>query len=337
MVQSANAYRALRRIQVGYESIRGTAVAATQRLIGTVTPKQTQKYLRPSDYETGAFNDYISSDIVSVQMSGKFSAPAYYEQLGYPLGWSVRGGITPTGGASPYVWTYTPVQTATQALDTRTMEYGDDQGYWQTPFVFGTGFELSGKLEEAVKVDSDIVGQFMVAHALTTLSAPTPPNPIKVSQGKFYLDTIWTSLGSTQLPASLIDFSVKLVADKGQAQVPVRYMDGNAYYTDMAEQKRHLEMTVTLAFNSVTAALYTNYTAARQTLIWPAMKFTGPAISSGYDALEIAGCFLVDDFSELKDRNGQDNITLKLVSQLDPAAGTNEWEIILTNALATLA
>jgi hypothetical protein len=336
MTQSANGFRALRKIQVGVEATRGLAVPATARLIGTVTPKQSQKYLRSSDYETGTFNDYISSDVVGVQMSGKFSAPAYYEQLGYPLEWAVRGGITGTGGASPYVWTFTPNQSASQALNTYTMEYGDDQGYWQTPFVFGTGFEISGKLEEAAKVDSDIVGQFMTAHALTTLSAPMPPNPIKVSQGKFYIDTSWAGLGGTQVSASLVDFSVKLVSDKGQPQTPVKYMDGNAYYTDMAEQKRHLEMTVTLAFNSVTAALYTNYTASRQTLIWPALKFTGPSITGGNDALEIAGAFIVDDFSELKERNGQDIISLKLASQLDPAASTNEWEIILTNALATL-
>jgi hypothetical protein len=329
--------KAFRKIQVGLETTRGQSVPATARLIGTLTPKQTQKYYRPSDLETGALNDYTRSDITSTQMTAAFESDANYEQLAYLLGMAVKGGITPTGGSSaPYIWTYLLSPTASQTLDTRTVEYGDDVQAFQSPFVFGTDIELTGKLEDVVKVKSNLVGQFLSTHTFTTaLTNPTTLHAVNVGTGKTYLDPTWAGLGGTQLSSTLVDFSYKLTSDKGTPQTPIKYMDGNNYYTDIAEQKRHIEMSLTLAFNSSVTALFADYTASPQTAKFWDLKFTGPTITGGTMGLALGGCFIIDDYSELKDRDGQDIVSLKLMSRLDATSG-DEYQIILTNSIASL-
>jgi hypothetical protein len=112
-------------------------------------------------------------------------------------------------------------------------------------------------------------------------------------------------------------------------------MDGFLYYTDMAEQKRHIELDLTLAFNSSVVTLFGYYIANPQTLSFWDLKFTGPAITGGYDGLEMGGAFVIDDFSELKERDGQDIVSLKLKSQKETVTGNN-YKVVLTNAIAAL-
>ncbi len=330
--------RALRRIQSSIiESPRGTVTAATVRLFGNITMKHNQKYYRPADMETGTFDDFLQSDVIATQMGATWDGPAYYEQLGYLLGMSIKGAVSPTGGGSyPSVYTYAMQPTATQIIDTRTLEYGDNNAVFRSPFCFFTDIEFSGKLEDIVKVKGTLVGQYAVISSFASVNLPTQPSPIKVGTGKVYFDTSWANLGLTQLSGALIDFSYKLVADKGTAQTPIKYMDGNLYYTDIAEQKRHIELDLTLAFNSDVSGLFADYTASPQTTKFWNLEFTGPAITGGYDGLELGGGFIIDDYSELKERDGQDIVSLKLRSIREAVTGNN-YQVILSNAVVSYA
>jgi len=343
ITQGSAGLRATRKIQVGLESpsARGTPVVATARLIGTLTPKLNQKYHRPSEYETGQFNDYIKSWVISQESAATFEGDLTYEQCMYHLGMSLRGAITPTGGGgSPYVWTYTPNQSASQALDCRTIEYGDNVQAQRMAFCFAKSIEISGQVEEAVKVKTEIVGQPLSNQSFTgSISAPTALSPVIVGTAKAYLDTSWATLGTNQLPYTVFGFDWKLVSDKGSPVTPVKYMDGNVYFTDWAEQKRHVELTIDAAYNSTIAGAFsTNLAALNQTqaLMFVQLKFTGASITGGSNIFILNGAYVLDDYSELKEREGQDEVQLKFVSQLDPAASTNEWSVIVNNNVSAM-
>jgi hypothetical protein len=56
---------------------------------------------------------------------------------------------------------------------------------------------------------------------------------------------------------------------------------------------------------------------------------------TAHDVLDLDGCFVIDDYDTLSDRDGQDIVKLKLLSEYDPT-GTAEWQVILKNALTAL-
>ncbi len=336
--------RALRKIQIGYEAATpGTPVAATARLVGTLGMKMDQKYYRPSDLETGRLSEFERSIVVGQQAKLPFAADANYQQLGYILEMGVKGaiaGVGPTDGQ--YIHTFLPNLAAANAPSAYTLEYGDDVQAYRSPFCYATGFEISGSLDDAVKVKANLVGQYVAQNAFTgAIASPTLLTPVITGTGKFYIDALWaTMVGATptQVTVTLIDFSYKVP----DAILPVKYADGTIYFSAQAEKKRHVELNLTLAYNAIVAhastGLWVNYIASPQTPKFIGIKFTGPLVgTTHYNELNLFGCFIIDDFDTLTEREGQDIVKLKLVSQYDPTApaDTNEWEIVLKNAVST--
>jgi len=328
----ASGIRALRKIQLAIESVHGTPVTtATARLIGTLGMKNEQKYYRPEDLETGNLASFERSVVSGEQAKLPFESDANYEQLGYLLGMSVIGGIV---GGSPadsvYTRTYKPNLTAANNVDSYTMQYGDDVQAFISAFCFATDIELSGSLDDAVKVKANIVGQNVRPGTFTSLSNPTALTPVIMGTGKLYIDSTWAGLGGTLVPSTLVDFSYKTSTGIN----PVKYADGNIYYSDMAEKKRHIELSLTAAFNSTVAGLYAAYLA--QTKEYVRLKFTGPLVGvTAHDELDLDGCFIIDDYDTLDERDGQDIVKLKLVTEKD-GANANDWQVILKNGVATL-
>jgi hypothetical protein len=263
-------------------------------------------------------------------IKASFESDANYEQLAYLLGMAIKGGVTATGGASPYSWIFLPNLTAINAPDTYTIEYGDDHKCYQSTFCFAKSLELSGQIDDVVKVKADIAGQSMVATTFTgSLTNPTALNPVKVGTGKLYVDSTWAGLGGTQKENTLVDFSWKL----SEGIVPIKKIDGSLSYADRVEKKRHVELELTVGHNSVYDDIVTSFLAQSRTFV--RLEFTGPAITGGTDKLTIDGAFVVDNPDTLGDQEGQDVVKIKLISEYDPT-GDKEWSVTLTNALATM-
>ena len=331
--------RALRKIQLVKEVSPGTQIAtATARLIGTLGMQNDQKYYRPEDLETGKLSSFERSYVVGEQANLPFESDANYEQLGYMLGMAVKGGITPGAPSdSLYTWTFLPNLTSLNSPDTYTIQYGDDVQAFLSGFCFATEIELSGQLDDAVKVKAAIVGQNVRTGSFTSLTNPTVLTPVIVGTGKLYVDSSWATLGNTAVAATLVDFSYKTVSKAGSGGInPIKYIDGNIYFSDRAESKRHVELEMTLAFTSATAGYFAAYIASLQTSKFIRIKFTGPLVGvSAHDELDLDGNFIIDQYPTLTERDGQDIVKLKLVSQYD-SISTNEWQIILKNALAAM-
>lgn len=331
----ANGIKGLRRIQLVTEGATpGTPVTtATARLIGTLDMENVQKYYRPDDQNTGRNSSYERSYIVGEQAKLTFNADANYEQLAYILSMAIKGGVTPSGPTdSLYTWTYTPNLTSANSPTTYTMQYGDDIQAFITPFCFATDFELSGSLDAEVKVKANIVGQKVRTGTFTSLSNPVTLTPIITGTGGLYMDNSWANIGNTPVTSTLIDFTVKTV----DGVKPVKYVDGNIYFSGISETKRHLELESTFASNSTTVAMYAAYIASPQTKQYIRLKFTGPLVgSASHKELDIDGVYVIDTFGPLTDRDGENTYKIKLVSIYD-TTGSAEWSATLKNGLSAL-
>jgi len=325
--------KALRKIQIGRETVAGTAVPATARLIGTATIEKELKVNRPEDRETGKLSSFEFSSPVGVNVKVGLEGEAYFEQLLYVLGMSLKGVIAGTGGASPYTWTYEGSLLASSSVNTSTLEYGDDVQAFQVPFVFGKSLELSGTIDEAVKFKMDGAAADVTPQTFTgAILDPLTLNPIAVDTGKLFIDTTWAGLGGTNKAATLVDFTWKIT----EGIIPVKYLDGNLTMSDRAEKKRHVELEMTLAFNSAAYALWAMAVAVPQTKTFVRLEFTGPALVTGNNKLTLDGCYVLDQPPKLlEEREGQDTVKVKLMSIYDTTS-TKEWSVAVVNGLAAM-
>ena len=327
--------RALRHIQLVKETTHGTQNStATAILIGKLEMTQDQKYYRPEDMETGRLSSVERSYIVGEQAKLVFEADANYQQICYILGMGIKGGVTGTGTASTgYTYTYLPNLASANNVDTYTMQYGDNVQAFQSGFCFAQDFEISGSIDSELKVKANIVAQNVRTGTFTAaLANPTPLDPIITGTCKLYNDSTWAGLGTSQVSGTMIDFSYKVTT----GITPVKYADGNIYFTDMAEKKRHIELDMTMAFTASTASVFASYIASPQTKNFLRIKSAGPTIGTTTNAeLDLDGAFIVDTYGSLGERDGQDIVKVKWLSQWDSTAST-EWQAIVRNSVVTL-
>ena len=317
----------LRKIQTFVESVAGTAGTCTAILAGTLDMQNEQKIYRPDDLATGRLSHYERSHITGEIARLVYSAPASFEQLQYVFSTAIKTAVI--SGAGPYTWTFTPSMTAANAAKTYTIEYGDDVVVWRSSYCFATDWELSGSIDDVVRVKSNLVGQNTRIQSFTgSLSAPTLLNSIVAQTGILYVDSVGTFPATTQKAATLIDFNVKQVG----GFKPVKFADGTLYFGDKVEAKRHLETELTLAVNSNTSAdWWTPYIASpAQTVKKYRLTFPGP--SGAYLHIDFLG--VIENISPIQiSQDGMNVYKIKLQS-IDN--GTSHYQVILINSVASL-
>ena len=318
--------RALRKIQFGKESTPGVAVPATARIVGTLGMKQENQYYRPADLETARLSEFERSVVTGKQATLPFEADANFEQLPYLLGMAVKGSVTASGSGGQHVRDYTPNLTSSANLDTYTVEYGDDVAAYRSTYCVATDLEISGQIDEVLMVKATLIGQSVEPSPFTPgLNPPPALNSAIMDMGKLYLDSSYANLGSTRQEATLVDFSYKV----SQGITPMKYGDGSLSFSQIAEKKRHIDLDLTVAYNANAVSLYPVYNA--QTSIFIRLDFDGPAGAK----LTLDGCYVIDDYGTLEERDGQDIVKLTLVSIYDQT-GNFEWGVKLVNSLPAL-
>lgn len=129
--------RTLRKIQIGKETNKGDAVAATARLLGTMTMKDTPTLYRPKE-DRGSLAEFIRSFKIANLAALSFEADVNFEQILYWLHMGVLGGVTPSGGGDAKTWLFTPGISAPNAFNSFTIEFGDDVQAWETEYCLAS-------------------------------------------------------------------------------------------------------------------------------------------------------------------------------------------------------
>lgn len=138
----------LRKIQAGIEATRGTPVAATKKLYGTMTMTRAQAK-RFAVEDRGVFTDKFRANPKLPEAGFVLAADATFEDLPLYLATFLNGAASSSGSAGiGYTWAVNP--DTTDALKTLTLEAGDDTVAWQGAFGTVDSADLTLALDDAL-------------------------------------------------------------------------------------------------------------------------------------------------------------------------------------------
>lgn len=326
--------------QIGKESVRGTPVAATTRLLldrldvdpGAVTHKPTPA--------TGALVRQGPTSVTRKFAQLRPSGPLSFEQILYYLYMGVKGGVTPTG-TGPYTYTFDPDEVSDPAPDTFTIERrisdmlaspGVDD--IEMEYCFARQLTIRGaEGEEAVwQLEADIVGRQVSSSTLTPAISVPSVEEIMVYKTALYIDDTWAGLGGTQVQGQLLDFS--LTFDTGLA--PLFTPDGNLYfskYTFAGAPGRPKGATLDLTMLVDTQMATERTKAQAGTTRFVRLKATG---SDSRDvALDMAVQHESGDIAMVDARDGLHIVSMHLVPVYD-ATGAAHFKAVVNNQLSSL-
>ncbi|KKN73400.1 hypothetical protein LCGC14_0401030 [marine sediment metagenome] len=329
--------RALRKIQLGQESVAGTAVAATAiwRGIGTIDdareqvfPEEHVGYVAPLD------RSYVPKLEGALPMD---PTPATFEQLPYILTAGVKDVTTGAadGAGTDKIYAYTFATTAKQTPQTFTLEGGDDLGAEELNFCFVTDFQLAGVSFEAWMMSANWMGREVTPSTFTGALALVVVEEILFSKTKLYIDAIGGSLGGTQITGTLL--AATLNVDTGQRPIPVG--DGNLFYSAF-DQKLSPEITleITLEHDANAIAELVNFRAETPQLLrleceGSAAATPGTTYSNLTLLIDLAGKW--ESFEKIGEQDGNDIRVGTFRAGYDLTAASFA-EITVVNELTTL-
>ena len=170
-----------------------------------------------------------------------------------------------------------------------------------------------------ITVASGTGGVFEVNLGVTDEDPPSL-SVVKMGDASFYRCANWTDLealaSTDEVKSTLIDFSWRLVS----GFAPVKYVDDALYFTDIAENKKHVEMDMTVAFSKNTDARFSTKDWFTQLYRAQKLGYFGLKFRHKYDdkkGLELLQSGKITEFGEISEREGQDIVKLKLVSEWD--------------------
>lgn len=328
--------RHLRKVQLGKEATKKTAVAATEQL--QAEAEITPQYERfRNEHPIGVLVDNagasarVREDVeVLLRMNG-----ATYEQLPWLLSLSLDQPVTT--GAGPYVHTWDPGVAAIWNPHSATLE-----GRWTdgvTPEdlevngVSGSSLRLSIEQNGALNAELRGFGVEMKDEAITSLSLPGTPAPIIAAHAKVFINDTWAA-ADAQAPASGVVsnqiLSAEFEVDVGQ--FGWHGVDGALTYQEAKERQKGIRGTVRMLYNPAggsEGAAAERVHAKAGDLRFVTLAFTGPGNMQFYVAMT-----LQHEMDELPppvgEQDGLDVVEMPFVSYHD-ATGAKLVKAVIQN------
>ena len=237
--------KALRKIQIGKETTKGTAVAASAALLGELTMKSSPTIYRPVE-ERGTLAEFSRSVKVANLAELVYTGSATFEQVLYILHMGILGNVTPVGAGTAKFWTFTPSIAAAGVFDSFTIEYGDDIEQWESEFCMASELELSGAMNEPMKMRGNIFGRKMTVCNFTPDISPPAVEDILTQKARLYIDTETGKIGATEKASTLIAFTYTIKT----GLTPKRFANGSIDFSTYNETFKGIELKMTFAFNA---------------------------------------------------------------------------------------
>lgn len=328
--------KALRRIQLGKETTKGTAVAATTVWRGLGTIEDQREVVFPEEnigYLSGQDRTYTPKLLAALEME---EIPATFEQLPYILNAGVK--LVETGAAdgagSGKIYAYTFPTTAINAIRTYTIEGGDDQEAEEMEFSFVKEFVLNGAAGEALMMGATWAGRQVIVAAFTgALSIPTVEDVI-FSLGKLYIDAVGGTIGTTLQSNTLLGMNFS--CDTGWEEVDAA--DGAKYFSFHKSTAPEITCELTFEHDAIGAARKVDWRAetARQIRL----AFEGSLLASAgtvysKKTIRVDMAAKIETVSKLDEQNGNDILKVVFRPRYN-ATAARFLEITVVNELASL-
>lgn len=259
MVQGFTRFR---KIQVGKQSVIGTAVPATRILpyrgLINYNPNRTDP-----DVDVGSLDNILAPYPLGaeVTISGA-TGPLDYDNLAVRMSAGVKGGVSPTGptGGTAYTWTFTAASLTADPFDYYSVETGDDTSDSANAGSNGYGGVIDTLSEEMGEdlapwtvSDDWVLANAVYGNRTGALTIAANPAWVFGADTAFYLDSNALAIGVTPLAAAVRGATLTITNNLDQK----RYADGsNTRFALQAYGRgaREIELTVTVEKTTATIA-----------------------------------------------------------------------------------
>lgn len=300
------------KLQYGTESTRGTAVAATDLMLGKVPAVNSDRAPVYPPEDAGVRAAAVRSVIHQYEYRNTISTEhGYFQQLPVLFGCGLVGGLTPsavTGGGSDYLWDFGPSLTAANSPDSLTIELGDDTQAFEAEYCMFERIRIGGNVSQGmdsspVAVEADFFGRQLTPTSFTGSIAIPTVEPLNAKLARFYLDTAWASIGTTEKTNILRGFEVEILTGVH----PVFTGSAYKYFNNHAEGLIEVTANFTLEGNAAADAIFDAQQAGTFQAV--RLKINGAQIGAGTShslTIDIGGTW--ESVSPLSSEDRGDNI-----------------------------
>lgn len=332
--------KAFQRVNYGFESTEGTAVAASKQfrgnggMIADLRTIQHPEELTSVGVPTTRM--YTPQLLAGMSMA---STPATFEQLPVILTAGIEkieSGVQ-DGSGTDYIYDFDMPTTALNTISTLTLESGDNQQFEEAEYCFVTDFSLTGNAGEAVMMASNWRGR--QAEKTTATSATIPSvEEILAGKGAVYIDDGDGTIGTTQVSQAILNFGLNVTT----GWKPKFFIDGNALYFS-----RHyydigavaIELSLTFEHDATGVAAKDDWRAETEKLI--RLDFTGSAVTTGGTTysnkkliIDVVGQYT--NIEPLSDQEGNSIYQATFRGAYSPTAAITPLSMTVVNELSSL-
>ena len=325
----------LTRINMGKETVKGTAVARTRRFYGVAA----------GNFDIGdtfAFHEAENRG-ARVRVSAHAptllkNAPTFklqdiagcgYDDLVQLFSMGLLGGTTGAGASADKTWTFTQPSTGSGAYESMTLDVGDDVQNWILDYVMPTRWMLSTTLGELTHVEADLFAQEATKGAAST---PAEVSPILMPADLWTVKfaATFAGLGAASVQANFLrSWSFEYMT----GIQPRWYADGNTFLGQHVETD--ISGTLTMEVESTTLAVsefVDKYRAG--TLDFVRLKITGPTLGGTNYSLQLDMPVYWDEPKPIASID--EGVNLYTIKGRQAYNGTNGLVVTLVNTLAAI-
>lgn len=251
-----------RKLQVGKQSVIGTAVAATR-----VLPYRGLITLNPNrelpDVDVGSLDPILSplEGALEVTLSGA-TGPLAFDDLSIRLSAGIKGGVSPTGptGTTAYTWTFQAASLTADPFDYWSVQTGDDTSDASGGGINGFGGvidsfsqEMSESLAPWQVSDDWVFASATFGNRTGSLSIDNSPIWVYGADTEFFLNSTAGTIGTTKVASAVRGASIAVANNLDQK----RFADGSNTRFQLAAYgrgEREITFTVTVEKTAATIA-----------------------------------------------------------------------------------
>src|SRR6266550_1633015 len=171
------------RINLGKETVKGTAVARTRRFYGVAAGNLDvgdqfafhEAENRGSRVRISAHAPTLLREMPKLKLAD--IAGIGYDDLVQPFSMGLQGGRTGAGGAADKTWIFTQPATGLGSYESMTADCGDDTQNWILDYLMPTRWALNTNFGELTHFEADCFAQQATKGAAST---PAEVNPILI-------------------------------------------------------------------------------------------------------------------------------------------------------------
>ena len=329
------------KIQLGRETVAGTAVAATAVWRGVGGMLKDDREVTMVEERVGYAQPILRSYIGKVTGSLSMEAtPATFEQLPHILEAGIKtvGTGAADGAGSGKIYAYTAPTTAVNTIKTYTIETGDNTQVEEMAYCFVEKFTIGGKRGEAVMMEADWIGREVANSTFTgSLAVPTV-DEIITGAGQLFIDANSGTIGTTAITGTLLEWELSVTTGwRGKWTVDAGQLYFNFHYFDLDSYEAELSMTFEHDATLVAEKAFLRSNTSRLIRI----KLTGPATATAGTA-HSAKTLMLDmptiytEFDALDSEDGNGIVKITGTVGYDPTDGTG-LAITVVNELSAIS